>query len=356
MATFVKHLFSGRKEKRYPKREAVQRIGIKACGYSVPPHIRYNNDPLFHNIVRMVNAQGIAEVDLFTGMKERRYLLEHERIEAYMVEASFLALSQAKLRPQDITELYGYASVPDYFTPNGLYAVHRDLQFTEKTLVIPINNEFSAFLLGVIGACNAIAARRSRHALVVCGTNWTQHMNYTQGHALSVGDGAGAAVVSSDADFVLVDYITQTLSDQYGAMTMQTYDTPRPSYRITEGKGIYSFQVSAKHGLPEMVQTLLKKHDLAGKDIALITHQASRVLMNHWARCLQPKEYLETMECFGNLTLATYPVNLAYHYANITAEYLVVAALGVGYHQTALLLKNMLVCRKKEGFRGHFEG
>ncbi|HXR65133.1 MAG TPA: 3-oxoacyl-ACP synthase [Ktedonobacteraceae bacterium] len=354
MATFVKRLFSGRKEQRPPEREVVQHIGIKACAYSVPSHIRHNDDPLFRDIVRMVNAQGVSEVDLFTGMKERRYLLEHEHIEAYMVEASFLALTQAKLRPQDITELYGYASVPDYFTPNGLYAVHRDLQFAEKTLVIPINNEFSAFLLGVIGACNAIAAGHSEHALVVCGTNWTQYMNYTQGHALSVGDGAGAAVVSSDADFVLIDYTTQTLSDQYGAMTMQSYDTPRPSYRITEDKGIYSFQVSARHGLLDMIQTLLKKHDLTGKDIALITHQASRVLMNHWAECLQPKEYLETMECFGNLTLATYPVNLAYHYVNITAEYLVIAALGVGYHQTALLLKNRRVCRKKR-IRESFE-
>ena len=95
MATFVKHLFSGRKEKWYPKREAVQRIGIKACGYSVPPHIRYNNDPLFHNIVRMVNAQGIAEVDLLVKdnstarIQEAHQLLIHvlcEIIEARMEE------------------------------------------------------------------------------------------------------------------------------------------------------------------------------------------------------------------------------------------------------------------------------
>jgi 3-oxoacyl-[acyl-carrier-protein] synthase III len=64
--------------------------------------------------------------------------------------------------------------------------------------------------------------------------------------------------------------------------------------------------------------------------------------MDAWYESLQPKEYLETMEQFGNLTLATYPVNLAYHYASITAEYLVCAAVGVGYHQTALLFKREL--------------
>lgn len=316
-----------------------ERIGIKACGYSVPSQVRDNNDPLFDTIKRTTNAQGVAEVDLFTGMAQRHYLLEQEQVEQHMVEASSLALANARLKPQDIDELYGYISVPEYFTPNGLYAVHRDLHLPEHTLVIPINNEFSAFLLGVIGACHAIAAGRSNHALIVCGTNWTKYMDYTQGHALSVGDGAGAAIISRDADFVLIDYMTQTLSDQYGAMTMQTYDTPRPSYKITEEKGIYSFQVSAMDGLPSMVHSLLKKHGLTGQDIALLTHQASRVLMDHWAECLQPKEYLETLEQFGNLTLATYAVNLAYHYATITSEYLVLAAIGVGYHQTALLLR-----------------
>lgn len=317
----------------------MERIGIKACGYSLPPYVRYNDDPIFNNIKRTANAQGIAEADLFTGMRERRYLLERERIETYTVEAAALALARAGLKPQEIDELYGYISVPEYFTPNGLYAVHRDLGLTERALVIPINNEFSTFLLGMIGACNAIAAGRSNYALIACGTNWTQYMDYTQGHALSVGDGAGAAVIGRGADFVLIDYVTQTLSDQYGAMTMQTHDTARPSYKIQEDTGIYSFQVSAMHGLPRMVQTLLNKHGLTGSDIALLTHQASRVLMDHWAECLQPKEYLETLGQFGNLIFATYPVNLAYYYEQVTAEYLVLAALGVGYHQTALLLR-----------------
>jgi 3-oxoacyl-[acyl-carrier-protein] synthase-3 len=95
-----------------------------------------------------------------------------------------------------------------------------------------------------------------------------------------------------------------------------------------------------------MVHALLQKHGLTGKDIALLTHQASRVLMDHWAESLQPNEYLETLGRFGNLTLATYPVNLAYYSANIASEYLVLAAVGVGYHQTALLLRHFPPARQ----------
>lgn len=316
-----------------------KRVGIKAGGYSVPPHVRYNDDPIFQQIIKEKNAQGVAEADLFTGMKDRRYLKEDERLETLMIESAYQAIHRADLEVGDIDRLYGYASVPEFYTPNGLYAVHNGLGLPEHTLVIPINNEFSTFLLSVIEAYNAVMVGCSKHALVVCGVNWTKYTDYTQGHALCIGDGAGAAIVGDNADFALVDYATQTLSGQYGAMTMQARDGHTPTYKIMEGQGIYSFQVSAMQGIPDMVQALLKRHGLTGNDIALITHQASRVLMDHWAEQLQPKEYLDTLEQFGNLTLASYPVTLAYHYPTIMADYLVLAAVGVGYHQTALLFR-----------------
>jgi 3-oxoacyl-[acyl-carrier-protein] synthase III len=335
-------------------RKRNQAIGIQGCGYSVPSHVRHNDDPIFQYITNSANSSGITEKELFIGLKERRYLDGDEQLETLMIEATRWALLQARLAPADIDRLYGYASVSSYLTPNALYAVHRGLRLPEQTLVIPINSEFSNFLISLIQAWEAIAAGHSRNALVVCGTNWTKYMDYTQGHALSIGDGAGAVAIGPSGHFVLVDYATQTLSEQYGTMTMQTHvntihgkpcilvdkqNIPIPTYAISSEEGInQTFLVSAMHGLPHMVHALLKKHGLTGNDIALITHQASRVLMDHWEESLQPKQYLNTLELFGNLTLASYPVNLAYHFSNITTDYLVIAAVGVGYHQIALLL------------------
>jgi 3-oxoacyl-[acyl-carrier-protein] synthase-3 len=346
--------FFSHKPKGLLSNKTIGRIGLKGCGYSVPDHIRQNDDPIFSQITTASNAQGISERDLFTGMEERRYLDGDEQIESLMVQAAQIALLRVGLGPLDIDRLYGYASVSPYLTPNALYAVHHELELPEHALLVPINSEFSNFLLCVLQACEAIAAGNSTNALVVCGTNWTRYMDYTQGHSLSVGDGAGAAVVCEDADFMLVDFATQTVSEQYGAMAMKTrYLTingrrhilvndqglPIPSYEITESAGFHSFQETAMYGLPNMVQSLLTKHGLTGKHITLITHQASRVLMDQWAEMIQPKLYLDTLAEFGNLTLASHPVTLAYHYTNINTEYLVLAAVGVGYHQTALLFK-----------------
>jgi 3-oxoacyl-[acyl-carrier-protein] synthase-3 len=185
-------------------------------------------------------------------------------------------------------------------------------------------------------------------------------MDYSQGHAFSVGDGAGAAVMGVSDDFVMVDYAVQTRSEQYGAMTMRTRSPmdnkrrkilvdeqhiPIPTYEIQPEEGIQSFQ-SAMPGPAEMVKNLLAKHHLNGNDIALISHQASRLLIDYWQNELRPSEYLETLAQFGNMTLATYPVNLAYYSQRVKADYIVLVAVGVGYHQMAILLRN-----KKPRFR-----
>lgn len=329
-------------------------VGILGAGYRVPPHIRTNDDPIFAQLKRTRNAQGIAEQDLFTGLKERRYLREDEQLEPLMVEAAQQALAQANVPASAIDRLYGYASVSPYLAPSSLYTVHRALRLPQHALVVPINSEFSNFVLSIIQAWEAILAGHSTYALVVTGTNWTHYMDYTQGHSLSIGDGAGAVVIGPGDRFMPIDYATQTISEQYGAMTMSIrattlngrryvpvdqHNMPIPTYEITQEEGIHSFLTAGMEGPPVLIQRLLQKHGLTGQDIALITHQASRLMLDYWTQCLQPREYLETLEQFGNMTLATYPVNLAYYYQHITANYLVVAAIGVGFHQTALLLK-----------------
>ncbi|GHO90581.1 3-oxoacyl-[acyl-carrier-protein] synthase 3 [Reticulibacter mediterranei] len=329
-------------------------VGILGAGYCVPPHVRANDDPIFAHLKRTRNTQGIVERDLFTGLKERRYLREDEHIEPLMIEAARQALAQAEVPASSIERLYGYATVSPYLTPNALYAVHKELHLSPHTLVVPINSEFSNFLLSLIHAWEAILAGHCTYALIVCGTNWTHYMDYTQGHALSIGDGAGAVVVGPGNHFMPLDYATQTVSNQYGAMTMNVHastrngkwsvpvdrqNVPIPTYEITQEEGIHSFLTAGMEGPPVLVQRLLHKHGLTGQDIALISHQASRLMLDYWTQCLQPREYLETLERFGNMTLATCPVNLAYYFQSIAANYLVMVAVGVGFHQTAMLLK-----------------
>jgi 3-oxoacyl-[acyl-carrier-protein] synthase-3 len=331
-------------------------IGILGFGYCVPSNIRTNDDPLFNYIKATANAQGISEQSLFTGTKERRYLKPGETLEDLMVQASQQALVQAGLKPEQINRLYGYASVSEFITPNALYKVHADLELSPQTLVVPISSDFSNFLTSVIQAWEAIAVGHCDYALVVCGSYWTKYMDYNKGHSIGAADGAGAVVIGRSSSFALVDYAAETVSNEYGAMTLQCRPSihngngnrsiivdennlPIPTFYITPEAGIQSFLTFGMEGPPRIIKSLLERHGLTGDHIALISHQASRKLMDNWSQAIKPKEYFDTLEQFGNMLLASIPVTLAYYFNKITVEYIVLVGLGVGSHQSAVLIK-----------------
>ncbi|MEV0084156.1 hypothetical protein [Saccharopolyspora sp. NPDC050642] len=332
-----------------------QTAGILGAGYSVPNGVRRNDDPAYASLNQNRNAQGVIEAAVFRGLDRRRVLAKGERIEDHVVKAADAALGRAGLEPGDIDRLYGYITVPEYLTPNSLYQVHHLLRLPHEVMVVPINSEYSNFLLGVVHAAEAVEAGRARNSLVACGANWTGHMDYTKGHAVSIGDAAGAAVVGPSDRFVVVDHLTQTASSQYHGltMTMRTLHLngltllptdpvtglPTPTYDMTQ-TGIEDLGGLVKDAVAVVALDLLKRNDVDPDQVTLMTHQGSRILMDHWNERIKPREYLDTLAEHGNMTVATYPVNLAYYLDDITTEYTLIVAVACGLHVTALLLRN----------------
>lgn len=317
-------------------------IGILGFGYALPLHSRTNENPIYSNIKSTSSTQGVSEASLFTGTKERRYLEPEETLDDLMVQAGQVALEQAGLKPEDIDRLYGYASVSEFVFPNALYKVHAGMNLSSKTMVIPINSEFSNFVMSIILAWEAIAIGHCNYALVICGSSLTRNMDYTKPHSISIGDGAGAVVIGASDRFTFVDHDTDTFSNEYGAMTMQCRVSTAnqiPTYDITVDQGIKAFTQTGMNAPPALTHSLLQKHQLSRQQIALIAHQASEKLIKHWDETIKPREYFHTFEEFGNLTLASLPVTLAYYYHKITAEYIVLLGIGIGAHQVVLLIK-----------------
>lgn len=328
--------------------------GILGCGYRLPSRIRRNDDPIFANLDRTHNPQGVYQSNLFRGLDRRHYLGPDESIEDLMAESCDQALEEAGVPAADVDRLYGYATVPQYVTPNPLYQLHHRLGLAEDALVIPINSEFTNFQLGLIHAADAVNAGHARHCLVTCGSNWTGHFDYTLGHATAGGDAAGGALVGRGDRFVILDHAGITLSRYYHAMTMglravsingrrhlplsDSTGLPVPILEINQ-TGIEALASAIKEGVPVVVGKLLARHGIDPGRIALTTHQGIRILLDYWAERIQPKEYLETLADFGNMGTAAYPVNLAHFQHSITAEYLVMAGIGPGMHVTAVLLR-----------------
>ncbi|PTL80562.1 3-oxoacyl-[acyl-carrier-protein] synthase III C-terminal domain-containing protein [Vitiosangium sp. GDMCC 1.1324] len=317
-------------------------ISFLGFGAALPERVRTSADPIFDRIREAARAQGQSEASLFYGNREHRCLTPGESLASLTAKAGRAALEDAGVRPEWVDRLYGYVSVSEFITPNELYEVHRQAGLGPHVLVVPVQSDFANFLMGSVLAWEAILAGHSERALVAVGAGWTRNVDYAQGHAFGIGDGAGAAVLGFGERLVLVDYAAETFSDEYGAMTMRPrpeVGIDKPVYGLEPARGLHAFLNTGMDGPPRLVDRLLRKHGLTGDDITLVSHQATRKLLDHWNEKIRPREYLHTIEDCGNMALASIPVTLARHHRELRTKYLVLFGIGIGAHHMALLVR-----------------
>lgn len=327
-------------------------IGFLGFGCAFPEQRRFNDDPIFRNVRR---PSGRPEDELFAGVRERRVLGPEESIEPLMIAAARTALAAAGVEPAQIDRLYGYSSISEYVVPNGLFQVHHRLGLPPSTLVVPVNVEFTTFITATILGCDAIAAQRGKHVLIVCGSGWTRHMDYSDPISPSIGDAAAAAVLGPSSRCTVVDYLedVEGADDDYHGFTMKCRPSAwhrarnlpddeehvlTPVFHISEG-GFRSF---FKHGMndpPRLGKQLLERNGVDPGHVTLIAHQASLALMAEWERQIRPREFLDIREHHGNMTIANLPVTLASCIDRITTDYILLISPGSGTHSAAMLLR-----------------
>jgi 3-oxoacyl-[acyl-carrier-protein] synthase III len=329
-----------------------QQPRILGLGYSVPPNLRTNDDPIFDWLKSHV-PQGSNP---FQGYVTRVVLGPGEDLMTMMVPAALNALADARLEPSDIDMLLGYASVSPYGCPNELSHLHQMLGLPRSCYVVPLNCEFSNFNAGLLFADAMIRAGRAKNVLIVVGGNWTHHVDYHTVQSISAADGAGAAVVGLSPDATQWQVAGQnavTDTSYFGSMFLrgQGYEQvppvgghetlwSDPFFQITAA-GMKGFGAFGGQLATAAVTELLERHNLGPGTWSLVAHQASSVLFQMWESVLKPAQLISTIENFANMTVANIPVNLAWATANqpITQNSLVLFALGPDMHAHALLLQ-----------------
>jgi 3-oxoacyl-[acyl-carrier-protein] synthase-3 len=313
---------------------------IVATGSAMPEQIRTNDDPIF----AWLREHEPPGQNLFYGYNQRRVLGPGESVTSIMVEAARTALVSAGLEPSEIDMLLGYGSVGEYVTPNTLAQVHAELGLPASTEVLPLNNDMTNWGSAVVIADALINVRRIERALIVCGSNWTQYVDYHTPQAISAGDGAGASIlapVSSPSQWRLVDREQLTASQDYGAMFMAADPLPTggfgPTYMHLTPAGLEDYVVFGEKAAWVPVQTLLARNGLTPSQVTLICHQASMALISQWQSDLPGITILDTLATYANLVTATVPVNLDQLGAKIQTDHLVTLSLGVQLHAGALL-------------------
>jgi len=349
-----------------------RRCGITGRGHALPPTLRGNNDPVF-DWLRQHDGDNWATY--FNGYDQRHVLSGGDTLIALMQAAAQQALDAAGLAAADVDLLTGFASVSEFIMPNELAALHERLGLPERCWVLPINNEYSNFNAGLVLADALLRSGQIGSALVVCGGNWSRHVNYHVGAAASAADGAGAAVLQHTEDaasFRVVDWqaLTQTSSatltpgqpeSTWGNMTVSSdrlsnavnpvlqtaaqggpLSDPglytQPYFHLTDA-GMAEFKGFGVHGPVAVAQQLLQRNALPANQVTIVCHQTSRYLLDQWAAQIQPHKLIDTLSTFANMTVANIPVNLSACFDQIETDHLLLLGIGPELHSHALLLR-----------------
>lgn len=331
---------------------AEEPVVLSGLGYAVGSDRRGNDAAEYKWLQDNVPPEEIAK--LFSGYRTRAVLAEDESLGSLMQAAADMALGAAGQEADAVDLMTGYATVSDYLTPNALNELHKNLGARSDCWVLPVQSEYTNYLAGIAMARAFIRSGQAQHVLVVAGCNWTRYVDYHQPPAISVGDGAAAAVVSrggSDDSFQWVDAGTLSDTDWYGSMSMAPRELAgessevrlgaftKPVFNMHVGSGVEAFKEFGKKKPPELALSLLKRNGVSPQQVTVISHQASSVLLDAWREAISPARYLNTLEEFGNMTLASIGVTLAHRYCEIDTDYLLLLGIGVQQETSAVLLR-----------------
>jgi 3-oxoacyl-[acyl-carrier-protein] synthase-3 len=330
--------------------------------------VRTNDDPIF-DWLKKHHPHG---QDLFKGYVDRRVLAEGEGLDTLAVPAALQALEMAKVAPADVDLLLGTCSAGPYVTPDDLTRLPALLRMAPRVWTVPLRDDFSNFNAALWFADALVRAGRIRTALVVCAGDWTRRVDYHTPQSVSAADGAGAAVIAAtdaagaaratgspgsagaaaQTAFEVVDCETTTDASWFGTMFMRGDEVrcghehghdhgdlyTKAVFQITEA-GQQGFQTFGAKEPPKAAARLLARNGVASKDVTLISHQASSVLIEAWNQAIQPGAYLHTLEEFANMTVANIPLDVAYFWEKIATDWVVLLAVGIDMHTNAMLLK-----------------
>lgn len=335
-------------------------IGILGMAHRVPAAIRTNDDPIF-DWIRKNHPDG---QNLFTGYDKRHVLAEGETVLDILAPAAREAMADAGLDIGQIDIVMGCISPNTYFVPPDLFALTRDLKAGERTLTIPLANDFNNFNVGVALADAMVRAGRARNILVAIGGGWTRAMDYRTPQAVSAADGAAAAVVGLAAPgrlpiWRLVDTEVIAQEQNFGDMFLigdrrqvppepgvgnasdpdpETEDWTGPYYHVT-ASGLKHFSTFGGQTALLAASRLLQRQGIAATDVTLTGHQASQTLVDIWQQTLKPGATFFTLPELANMTVANIPVNLSLMRGKVSTPWVVALGLAGDMHAHAMLLR-----------------
>jgi 3-oxoacyl-[acyl-carrier-protein] synthase-3 len=241
-----------------------------------------------------------------TGIRERRYAAPGQRVSELATSAGRIALKDAGLDASELDMVLVATLASDEITPNTAPLVAHELGAT-RAAAVDVGAACSGAIAALAHATAWVEAGHARHVLVIGAEILTRYMDYEDRRTAPLfGDGAGALVVSAEAD------------GEIGPFVLGSDGAAAPAIRATRERGVLEMDghetfLMATHRLASSTVEVIELAGLTLADIDLfVYHQAnSRILSSVADRLELPHERVfDCIASFGNTSAASVPLAL----------------------------------------------
>ena len=304
--------------------------------------------------------------EIFKGPDEIRRLKDDNAVEILAERAVRKALDSAGLTTSDIDFIIAENIGGKYIIPMVGTYIHHKLGFNEETPVLNIQNVCAGFIDGCHIAWDLLLSGEYKRILVIVVTAIATKgvgADQTSPGANSFGDGAGAAIVSSqNLKCEFLSYHSRTFGELYEHMTVELRTPEHPELQekagvkattmgnyLWAGPWFFEWQQRVGKGFAlEGIDKALKKANLTLSDLDMvIPHQCGDFLLEWWMEGLEEAgvsrdKWKETWNKYGNVGNVDIAMNLAefWEKGQIAKDSIIALfAPGLGGHTPCMIIK-----------------
>jgi 3-oxoacyl-[acyl-carrier-protein] synthase-3 len=306
----------------------------------------------------------VEKIDAKTGIQQRHIAAADECSSDLALNAARKLFDSGACQPDSIDFLLLCTQSPDYFLPTTACVLQHRLGIPTTAGALDFNLGCSGFVYGLGLAQGLISSGQASNILLITAETYSKFIHPQDKSVRTIfGDGAAATLVKAvDAESPLIGPFIYGTDGRGGpnlivpAGGMRNPRTERTGTPVADGSGnvrsadnlymngaeIFTFTLSA---VPQSVERLLKKADLAFEDVDLfIFHQANQYMLEHLRKRMEipPDKFVVTMEHCGNTVSSTIPIALRHAMCEgriTNRSTVMLVGFGVGYSWGAALMR-----------------
>lgn len=277
-------------------------IKIVGTGYAAPSKIVTNDD-----LAKIVETND-EWITSRTGISRRRHTAEGETFTSITVQAARKALESSGIPADSIGACIVATLTPDTLVPSAACLLQRELGLPMDIPCFDLNAACTGFLYALHTMECLLAVSERKYGLVIGAENLSRIINWEdRGTCILFGDGAGAAVVESRAEWNSISAVLGCHGDGQ-ILRVPGVETAERSLISMEGTKVFKFAVEA---VPYCMDQVLEKTGLTIDDVDFfVFHQANARIIDLVVRKyhIPQEKYYKNIAEYGNTSAASIPL------------------------------------------------